>query len=75
MTGDEQDGRNVFYTSPMTRTEITLAEILQSWTEDGARLHEDEATRAAIAEGIAQGGRGEFATETEVVEAYKRFRQ
>ncbi|TXL72019.1 hypothetical protein FHP25_27695 [Vineibacter terrae] len=59
----------------MTRTETTLAEILQSRTEDGARLHEDEATRAAIANGIAQGCRGEFATETEIVEAYKRFRE
>lgn len=53
----------------------TLAEIAQSWTEDGARPREDAETRAAIANGIAQGRRGEFATEAEVVEAYKHFQE
>ena len=53
----------------------TLAEIAQSWTGDAARPPEDDATRAAIANGIAQGRRGEFATDAEVVEAYKHFRE
>ena len=53
----------------------TLAEIAQSWTDDAARPPEDDATRAAIANGIAQGQRGEFATDEEVVEAYARFRK
>jgi hypothetical protein len=51
----------------------TLAEIAQSWTDDAAGPFEDDATRAAIANGIAQGRRGEFATDAEVAEAYKRF--
>ena len=53
----------------------TLAEIAQSWTDDAARPPEDGTTRAAIANGIAQGRRGEFATDAEVVEAYKHFRE
>ena len=53
----------------------TLAEIAQSWTDDAARPVEDDATRAAIANGIAQGRRGEFATDAEVTEAYRRFRE
>lgn len=53
----------------------TLAEIAQSWTEDAARPAEDDATREAIANGIAQGRRGEFATDAEVAEAYARFRK
>ncbi len=53
-----------------------LAEIVQSWTGDAAVLPvEDDATRTAIANGIAQARRGEFATEAEVAEAYKRFRE
>lgn len=53
----------------------TLAEIAQSWTSDAARPAEDDATRAAIATGIAQGWRGEFATNAEVAEAYRQFRE
>ena len=53
----------------------TLAEIAQSWTAEASRPAEDDATRAAIANGIAQGRRGEFATDAEVAEAYKRFRE
>jgi len=52
----------------------TLAEIAQDWINNAARPAEDDATRAAIANGIAQGHRGEFATDAEVDEAYKRFR-
>ena len=53
----------------------TLAEIAEGWTDDTARPAEDDDTRAAIANGIAQARRGEFATETEVAEAYARFRK
>jgi predicted transcriptional regulator len=53
----------------------TLASIAESWTDDAARPAEDEATRAAITNGIAQGSRGEFATDAEVAEAYARFRK
>ena len=53
----------------------TLAEIVQSLARDAGRPVEDDATRAAIANGIAQGHRGEFATDTEVAEAYARFRR
>jgi predicted transcriptional regulator len=52
-----------------------LAEIAQSWTGDVAPVCEDDATRAAIANGIAQGRRGEFATDDEVAGAYARFRR
>ncbi len=52
----------------------TLAELAQSWTDDTDRPAEDDATRAAIANGIAQARRGEFATDEEVAEAFKRFR-
>jgi hypothetical protein len=53
----------------------TLADIAASWTGDSARPAEDDATRAAIANGIAQGRRREFATDAEVAEAYARFRE
>jgi hypothetical protein len=52
-----------------------LAEIARDWTDDSARPDEDDATRAAIANGITQGRRGEFATEAEVAEAFARFRK
>jgi len=52
-----------------------LAEIAQGWTDDAARPPEDDATRTAIANGIAQARRGEFATDAEVAEAYARFRK
>jgi predicted transcriptional regulator len=53
----------------------TLAELAQSWTDDARRPAEDDATRAAIANGIAQARRGQFATDEEVAEAYQRFRK
>jgi predicted transcriptional regulator len=53
----------------------TLAEIAQSWTDDADHSAEDELTRAAIANGIAQARKGEFATDAEVDEAHKRFRK
>jgi hypothetical protein len=52
-----------------------LAEITQSWTGEAAPPPEDDATRAAIANGIAQARRGEFATDAEVAAAYARFRK
>jgi predicted transcriptional regulator len=52
-----------------------LAELAASWTDDADAPAEDEATRAAIANGIAQARRGEFATDEEVTEAFKRFRK
>lgn len=52
----------------------TLAELAESWTDDADRPAEDDATRA-IANGIAQARRGEFATDEEVAEAFKRFRK
>ena len=51
-----------------------LAEIADDWADDGARPIEDGATRAAISNGIAQGRRGEFATDAEVAEAFARFK-
>ena len=53
----------------------TLAELAESWTDVPGRPAEDDATRAAIANGIAQARRGEFATDEEVAEAYKRLRK
>jgi chorismate mutase len=52
-----------------------LAEIARSWAEDANRPPEDDDTQAAIAEGIAQEERGEFATDDEVEEVYRRFRK
>jgi hypothetical protein len=53
----------------------TLAEITETWTDDATRPVEDDATRAAIANGIAQGQRGEFASDADVARAYARFRE
>lgn len=36
---------------------------------------EDDATRAAIAEGVAQADRGEFASDADVAAAFARFRK
>jgi hypothetical protein len=52
----------------------TLAEIAQSWADEAQRPSEDAITRASIANGLAQGRRGDFATDAEVAESYKRFR-
>ena len=51
---------------------VALADIADAFTRDV--LDEDDATRAAIAEGIAQADRGEFATDAQVVAAFARFR-
>jgi predicted transcriptional regulator len=51
-----------------------LAEIADDWSDDTMRPSENDATRSAIANGVAQGRRGEFATEAEVAEAFARFR-
>lgn len=50
-----------------------IAEFLEAQTEEIEP--EDEATKAAIAEGFAQAERGEFATEAEVEAAFARFRK
>jgi hypothetical protein len=52
-----------------------LADIAQRWTDDAAPPPEDDATRAAIANGIAQARRGELAPDAEVAAAYARFRK
>ncbi len=49
-----------------------LAELADEWA--GPIVVEDDHTRAAIAEGIAQANRGEFATDAEVEAAFARFR-
>lgn len=51
-----------------------LAEITQSWSIGAAEPPEDDATRVAIADGIEQARRGEFASDEEVAAAYARFR-
>jgi predicted transcriptional regulator len=53
----------------------TLAEIAQSWTDEPASPAEDDATRAAIAKGIQEGRRGEFASDREVENAHARLRE
>jgi len=52
-----------------------LADIADSWSDGVAQAPEDDATRAAIANGIAQARRGEFASDEEVAAAYARFRK
>jgi hypothetical protein len=47
----------------------------ESWTDEAPPPAEDDAIRAAIAEGLARARRGEFATEEEVEAAYRRFRE
>ncbi len=51
----------------------TLAAIAQSLT--AVVPAEDDATRKAIANGIAQAERGEFASKAEVARAFARFRE
>jgi hypothetical protein len=53
----------------------TLAEIVHDWADETARPVEDGATRADIAEGVAQGGRGEYAMVADVAESFARFRR
>ncbi len=53
----------------------TLAEIAHDWADEMARPVEDDATRADVAEGMAQGGRGEFAMVADVAELFARFRR
>jgi hypothetical protein len=52
-----------------------LAEITQTWSRGAAETQEDDTAWAAIANGIAQGRRGEFASDDEVAAAYGRFRK
>ncbi len=49
-----------------------IADIADAYTR--SIPDEDDATRAAIAEGLAQADRGEFAGEEEVAAAFGRFR-
>ena len=48
-----------------------LADIADAYAR--AIPDEDEATRKAVAEGLAQADRGEFASEADVVVAFARF--
>ncbi len=49
-----------------------LVDIADAYTR--SMPDEDEATREAIAEGLAQAERGEFASERDVAKAFARFR-
>jgi predicted transcriptional regulator len=49
-----------------------LAALAKAWTRQAPP--EDDATRAAIAEGLAQADRGEFASDADVAAAFARFR-
>jgi predicted transcriptional regulator len=49
-----------------------LAAMAEAFTRDVP--DEDDATRAAIADGLAQVDRGEFATDDGVAAAFARFR-
>lgn len=51
---------------------VALADMADAFARDVPA--EDDATRAAIAEGIAQADRGEFATDEDVAAALARFR-
>ena len=50
-----------------------IAEFLEAQSEEIEEA--DEATKAAIAEGLAQAERGEIATAEEVEAAFARFRK
>lgn len=52
-----------------------LAEIADDWSDDTVRPAESDATRDAIANGISQGRRSEFATDAEIADAFARFRE
>jgi hypothetical protein len=60
---------------PDDERQPTLAEIAHDWADEAARPVEDDATRADIAEGIAQGGRAEFAMVADAAESFARFRR
>jgi len=49
-----------------------IADIADAYTR--SIPDEDDATREAIAEGLAQANRGEFASEHDVAKAFARFR-
>ena len=59
-------------TFPVLTTEQAqaLAELAQAWTRQSAP--EDAATRAAIAEGLAQADRGEFVAPEQVADLLGR---
>jgi len=50
-----------------------LVELIEAQAPDG--MPEDDLTRVAIAEGLAQARRGEFASSEEVAAAFARFRR
>ena len=56
---------------PDERLEM-LAEITDGWNSEGARPLEDDRTKAAIAEGLAQAQNGDFADSAEVEDLLKR---
>ena len=51
---------------------VALADFADAFTRDVP--DEDDQTRAAIAEGVAQADRGEFAADDQVKAAFARFR-
>jgi predicted transcriptional regulator len=57
---------------PDDRLEL-LAQVVADWSRDVE--DEDDVTRAAVAEGLAQAHRGDFASEEEVEAAFARFRK
>ena len=50
----------------------SLADIADAYVR--AIVEEDPTTHAAIAEGVAQADRGEFASEVQIATAFARFR-
>ena len=59
-------------TWPKERQEDLARIALQLEQQDIALVPEDEATKAAIAEGLAQARRGEFASDEEIEAVLKR---
>lgn len=59
-------------TWPNERQEDLARIALQLEQQDVAPIAEDEATKAAIAEGLAQARRGEFASDEQVEAVLKR---
>lgn len=56
--------------------QVQLAEVAEMIEASNAEPNEmDDETRAAIAEGLAQADRGEFATDEEVKAAFASFRR
>jgi hypothetical protein len=57
---------------PEDELEAVAAVMLQMAGADAPLVHLDDETRAAVREGVKQGGRGEFVPDEVVAEANKR---